>query len=150
MREIDPLERFGRRVGYAPSELAGFKKDDPRVRHMERLAQAAPRYSIVAEVIQSRHCNTGHRPGQKIVMDIDGAFITKLCPKRMCVYLLSQLALPAALINERLSEGLDPNGFHFMRRVYCLDAGVENCGYGAVTAQVSAWPRAEVEAWARE
>lgn len=146
MGKLEILERFGKRVGYAPSELARFQEDDPRVRHMERLAKAAERYSIVAEVIESRHCNAGHRPGQKLVMDIDGNFINKLCPSRMCIYLISQLAIPVALINERLSEGLNPNRFHFMSRVHCTDSGVEACGYGQVMARISAWPREEVAA----
>jgi hypothetical protein len=41
-------------------------------------------------------------------MDVDGNFISKLCPKRMCVHLISQLVVPVALINERLSEGWNP------------------------------------------
>jgi len=148
MSRGDVLQRFGERVGYAPSELARFQAGDPRIRHMDRLAKASAKHSIVAEVIQARHCNAGHRPGHKLVMDIDGNFVTKLCPPRMCVYLLAQLTVPVALINERLSEGLDPNEFHFLPRVRCLDVGVEDCGYGQVMVQVSAWPRQQVESWA--
>jgi hypothetical protein len=54
---------------------------------------------------------------------------------------VSQLAVPVALINERLSEGLEPNGFHFMHRVRCLDAGVECAGYGEVMLEVKVIPR---------
>lgn len=32
------------------------------------------------------------------------------------------MTVPVGLINERLSEGLDPNDFHFMRYVRCPDA----------------------------
>jgi hypothetical protein len=46
-----------------------------------------------------------------------------------------------ALINERLSEKLDPNAFHFMRYVRCPDAGVECLGYGEVTLKVEVIPR---------
>ena len=45
---------------------------------------------------------------------------------------------------ERLSEGLDPNGFHFMRYVRCLDTGVECMGYGEVTICVKVIKRAEL------
>jgi len=79
--------------------------------------------------------------GQKIVMDVDGNLVTTLCPKRLCVYLISQLTIPVALINERLGEGLKPNDFHFMRTVRCPDAGVHCMGYGEVTAQVRVVPR---------
>jgi hypothetical protein len=46
-----------------------------------------------------------------------------------------------ALINERVGEGLDPCGFHFMRYIRCPDAGVECYGYGRVSARVSVIPR---------
>ena len=67
---------------------------------------------------------------------MDGNFITKLCPSRLCVYLLSQLTIPVALINERLSEGLDPNQFHFTHSVRCPDTGVECGGYGEVMVEI--------------
>jgi len=49
--------------------------------------------------------------------------------------------VPVALINERLSEGLDPNQFHFMHQVRCLDVGVECAGYGEVRFEVKVVPR---------
>jgi hypothetical protein len=96
-------------------------------------------------VVESRNCNSGHVKGQKIVMDVDGNLIMKLCPKKLCVYLVSQLTIPVALINERLSEGLEPNDFHFMRYVRCPDTGVNCMGYGEVAVQVSAVPRVKRE-----
>ncbi len=101
-------------------------------------------YSIVAEVVEARHCNSGHKTGQKLVLDMDGNFITKLCPSKICVYLASQLTIPVALINERLSERLNPNDFHFMRYVRCPDVGVECLGYGEVKLKVEVIPRQNV------
>ncbi len=135
------LERYGQRVGYNEEDMAHLGDKDPRTRHIRMLSQAARNYSIQAEVIESRHCNSGHRVGDTFVLDADGNFITKLCPKRMCVYLISQLVVPVALINERLSEGLDPNQFHFMRNVRCPDVGVECAGYGSVMLRVGVVPR---------
>ena len=104
-------------------------------------SEAAPLYSIEAEAMESRNCNSGHVKGQTIVMDVDGNLVTTLCPKRLCVYLVSQLTIPVALINERPSEGLEPDDFHFMRYVQCPDAGVDCMGYGRVMAQVRIVPR---------
>jgi len=132
MSANEALKRFGERVGYGPEEMEQFHEHDPRVRHMERLPDAAARYSIVAEVVESQHCNSGYRVGDRFVLDVDGNFIAKLCPKKMCIYAISQLVVPVALINERLSEGLDPNRFHFMRSVRCTDVGVDCSGYGQV------------------
>ncbi len=141
MTENKYLKRFGERVGYSAADLAQFQEGDPRLRQMERLGRVAARYSIVAEVIKARHCNTGYQPGDRFVLDVDGNFITKFCPPRLCVYAVSQLTVPVALINERLSEGLDPNQFHFMHQVRCLDVGVECAGYGEVRFEVRVIPR---------
>jgi hypothetical protein len=137
----DIVERFANRVGYNPTEVKTLEDGGHRIRHINRLARAVSLYSIVAEAVSVRHCNSGHEAGQLFVMDIDGNFITKLCPKRMCVYLVSQLVVPVALINERLSEGLDPNDFHFMRYVRCPDTGVDCYGYGEVTLKIEVVPR---------
>ena len=140
-RQEEVLKRFGDRVGYSPSDLQNFSEDDPRLRLMERLAADAAKYSIQAEVVTSRHCNSGYKAGDKFVLDVDGNFISKLCPKRLCVHLIAQLVVPVALINERLSEGLEPNGFTFMRQVRCPDVGAECSGYGGVMLKVSVVPR---------
>lgn len=137
------VERYARRVGFTPEEVEAFHEGGHRIRHVEQLAKAAPLYSIKAEVVKSRNCNSGHKVGQKIVLDIDGNFITKLCPKRLCVYLVSQLTVPVALINERLNEGHDPGDIHFMRYVRCLDVGVDCLGYGEVMVKVTVGPREE-------
>lgn len=135
------IRRFGQRVGYSGSELETFREGGHRVRQVERLSRAASLFSIEAEVVRSRHCNSKHEIGQKFVLDVDGNLIAKLCPGKMCVYLVSQLAIPVALINERLSEGLEPNDFHFMRKVKCLDAGVDCLGYGEVMLKIRVVPR---------
>jgi hypothetical protein len=137
----DIFKKFAARVGYSPAEVGNFKEGDPRLRQVERLAKAAPRFSLEAKVIKSRHCNTGYREGDRFILDVDGNFVTKLCPPKICVYLASQLIVPVALINERLSEGLDPNSFHFMHFVKFLDAGVECSGYGEVMVEMKAVPR---------
>ncbi len=136
--ERKALRRFGEKVGYTDAEMAGIKEGDPRLRQCLRLGRAAARYSIVAQVIKARHCNSGYRVGDRFVLDVDGNFLPQLCPGKLCVYLVSQLAVPVALINERLSEGLDPNLFHFMHQVRCLDVGVECAGYGEVMLEIKA------------
>jgi len=144
MDEKKFLRRFGERVGYTEQEMEQIPEGDPRVRQIAKLTRAAARYSIQAEVVAARHCNSGYRVGDKFILDVDGNFVSKHCPPRMCVYLMAQLPVPVALINERLSEGLDPNQFHFMSRVRCPDAGVDCGGYGEVMVQVSVVPRVKL------
>lgn len=136
MEENKTLRRYAARVGYTDKEMEQFPAGDPRRRLIESLAQVAARYSIVAEVVKSCNCNSGYRVGDRFILDVAGNFLPELCPKRLCVYLLSQLTVPVALINERLSEGLDPNGFHFMQQVRCPDAGVDCAGYGEVRLEI--------------
>jgi len=140
----EKLKRYAKRVSYTETEMESFRESGHRIRQIDRLSDAAPLYSIVAEVVEARHCNSGHKVGQRLILDVDGSFISKLCPSRMCVYLLSQLAIPVALINERLSEGLEPNDFHFMRHVRCPDVGVECLGYGEVKLKVEIVPRKSI------
>lgn len=143
MSQDEVIRRYAQRVGYSDQEASLLAPGDPRARHLARLSQAAPLYAIQAQVTEARHCNSGYQPGDRFLLDVDGNLIAKLCPKRLCVYLVSQLALPVALINERLSEGLDPNQFHFTRQVHCPDVGVECGGYGKVNQKVSVVPRSQ-------
>jgi uncharacterized repeat protein (TIGR04076 family) len=141
MDENKALKRFGELVGYTDEDLKHFAPGDPRLRQMERLGRAAAKYSIAVEVVQARNCNSRYQEGDRFILDVDGNFITKFCPPKLCVYAVSQLIVPVALINERLSEGLDPNQFHFMHQVRCLDVGVECSGYGEVRFEVKVVPR---------
>lgn len=141
MDEKKFLRRFGERVGYTDAEMEQFPEGDPRLRQISKLTRAAARYSIQAEVVAAKHCNSGYQVGDRFILDVDGNFVTKLCPPRLCVYLVAQLQVPVALINERLSEGLDPNSFQFMRQVRCPDAGVDCGGYGEVRLRINVIPR---------
>ncbi|MCB2187177.1 MAG: hypothetical protein KQJ78_12210 [Deltaproteobacteria bacterium] len=132
------LEEYGRRVGFGPAELSLFPSGDPRVRHIKQLSQTGPNWTIVAEVISARHCHAGFQPGDRIILDADGNLLAKHCPPRLCIYAMAQLVLPVALINERLSEGLEPNGFHFMHEVACPDLGPGCRGYGQMRMRVRA------------
>jgi len=141
MAEEKIIKKYGERVGYTEPEVEKFHEGGHRIRQVSRLSRAAAKYSILAEVVNSRNCNSGHIAGQTFLLDVDGNFITRLCPNRMCVYLISQLTIPVALINERLIESLEPNDFHFMRYLRCLDTGVDCYGYGEVMLKVQVVPR---------
>lgn len=132
----DIIKKYGARVGYTASEVERFCEGGHRIRQIKHLSEVATKYSIQAEVIEAKNCNSGHKIGQMFTLDVDGNFLTKLCPSRMCVYLISQLTIPVALINERFSESLEPNDFHFMRQVRCPDTGVNCLGYGEVMLKI--------------
>lgn len=137
---MDPdkiMKHYAKRVGWSDDDLAKLGADDVRRRHITNIAPVSGKYSIVAQITKAEHCNSGYEPGTRLVLDVDGNFISKLCPGRICVYLASQLVVPVAVINERLSEGLDPQPFHFCHTIRCPDMGVDCGGYGQVEAQVT-------------
>lgn len=131
------IRRYGKRVGYSDGEMEVLKEGGHRIRHINALAGASQVYTIQFEVVSAEHCNTGYTAGDKFILDVDGNIISKLNPKRLCVYLVSQMVVPVALINERLSEGLSPGEIHFMQYIRCPDAGVQCLGYGRVMARVA-------------
>jgi hypothetical protein len=141
MMDENIIRKYGKRVGYTESEIEMFHEGGHRIRQVSHLARVAAKYSIQAEVVKAKNCNSGHIVGQTFIIDVDGNLISKLCPKKMCVYLISQLTIPVALINERLSEGLEPDDFHFMRYVKCPDVGVDCFGYGEAMLKVQVVPR---------
>jgi hypothetical protein len=77
MEDSQALKRFGELVGYAKEDLEHFQAGDPRIRQMERLGRAAAHYSIAAEVVKARNCNSRYRPGDTFILDVDGNFIIK-------------------------------------------------------------------------
>jgi len=74
------LELYARRVGYSAKEKDVFREGGHRPRLVERLGRAARRHVIEVEVLEARHCNSGHVAGQKLVLDVAGNLIAELCP----------------------------------------------------------------------
>jgi len=77
------FRRYADRVGYRDAEREHIQEGDPRLRQIRQLARAAARYAIAAEVVKAHHCNSGYRVGDRFILDVDGNFLTKLCP-RVC------------------------------------------------------------------
>ncbi|HBV96024.1 MAG: hypothetical protein JL50_05260 [Peptococcaceae bacterium BICA1-7] len=134
---LEVIRKYGKRVGYNEMEMEELKEGGHRIRHINALARASQVFTIQFQVVSAVHCNTGYAVGDKFILDVDGNIISKLNPKRLCVYLVSQMMVPVALINERLSEGLSPGEIHFMQYIRCPDAGVQCLGYGQVMARVA-------------
>lgn len=138
MDRTELLKRFTIHLGYSEAQAAALAADEPRARFVEALGTVGAEYLILAEVLRAENCNSGYVPGDRFVLDVAGNLISKRCPQRLCVFLVSQLALPVALMNERLCAGLEPSGIFFMRQVHCLDTGAACKGYGGVLVEISA------------
>jgi uncharacterized repeat protein (TIGR04076 family) len=118
------------RLGYTDEEMKIFM-ENPRNEDVLSKAPALMNKTIIAEVVESHGCNSQHKVGDKFYFDGAGNLLTKLCPKRICVYALSSIATLIFTSNELFYAGVEPNEMRF-RRAGCFDVGVRCGGWGRI------------------
>ena len=125
---------FQERLGYTNEEMILFKENP---RNLDVLLKAIPlmNKTIIAEVVESHGCNSQHKVGDKFIFDGAGNLITKLCPKRICIYALSSIAPLVFASNELFYSGVDPNEMRF-KRTGCFDVGVRCGGWGRIIMEL--------------
>ena len=128
-------EFFGNYLGYTKEELKLFK-ENPRNEEIIAKAPGLLNKTIIAEVIESHGCNSQHKIGDKFYFDGAGNLITKLCPKRICIYALSSLPMGIFASNELYYSGINPNDLRF-KRTGCFDVGVKCGGWGRIDMEIS-------------
>ena len=138
----DMKKNIKERLDYNDEELKLFL-DNPK--NIEILTKSLPllNKTIVIEVIQSKGCNSQHKKGDKIYFDGSGNLLTKLSPKKICIYALSVLD---SLINpalELMYVGANPNEMRF-KRVGCTDIGLECGGWGRIVMELKVIERNKV------
>lgn len=126
---------FQKHLGYSDEEMELFKSD-PRNRDVLMQAPELMNKTIVAEVVQSRGCNSQHTVGDKFYFDGAGNLISSLCPKRMCIYAVSALKHAVFAAGELFYAGVNPNDMRF-KRTGCFDVGVECGGWGRIVMEIS-------------
>ena len=126
---------FKQHLNYSDEDLAKFKAD-PRNEEVIKRAADLMSKTIVAEVVHSHGCNSQHKVGDKFYMDGAGNLISKLCPKRMCLYAVSALKPIVFASNELLYAGVDPGQIKF-NRCGCSDVGIECGGWGKIVMEVN-------------
>jgi uncharacterized repeat protein (TIGR04076 family) len=122
------------RLGYSDEEMKLFK-ENPRNEDVMSKAAALMNKTIVFEVVKSHGCNSGHKVGDKIYFDGAGNLLTKLAPKRICIYALGAMEKLIYGANELFYAGADPNDLRF-NRVGCFDVGVQCGGWGNVVMEI--------------
>jgi uncharacterized repeat protein (TIGR04076 family) len=133
MKEI-VWEFFGRHMGYSEAELQEFRKNPAFVSLVER-GQKLNEWTVVVEVVKSEHCFSGHKVGDKFYFDPFGNLLTKMNPKRICIYALEPLGKLIFAISEKLYAGEDPNSLVF-RNYHCFDVGLGCGGWGEIVCRV--------------
>jgi uncharacterized repeat protein (TIGR04076 family) len=121
-------------LGYNDEEMKMFK-ENPRNEDVLSKVDALMNKTIIAEVVESHGCNSQHKVGDKFYFDGAGNLITKLCPKRICVYALTSVAALVFTSNELFYAGVDPNEIRF-KRAGCFDVGVRCGGWGRIVLEL--------------
>lgn len=110
----------------------------PHNRKIVERRQELEKYQIIAEVVQSKYCSAGLKPGLKFVFEtIPPLLVPEETDCPICLRALGPLAYLVAGFWDRLIEGVDPNQgmWHIAE---CLDPGLEKGGLGHVVFKVYA------------
>jgi uncharacterized repeat protein (TIGR04076 family) len=130
-------------LGYSDQEMEQFRQH-PRNEDVLSKAAELMNKTIVAEVVESHGCNSQHKVGDKFSMDGAGNLISKLCPKRMCIYAIKAMVPAVFAANELLYAGVDPNRMRF-NRTGCFDVGVQCGGWGRIIMEIRVEDRKQPE-----
>ena len=122
-------------LGYSDEDMKIFR-DDPRNADVLSKTPDLMGKTIVLEVVESHGCNSQHKVGDKLYFDGAGNLLTKLCPKKVCVYALNAATGLIFTSNELFYAGADPNEMRF-KRAGCFDVGVRCGGWGRVVLEIS-------------
>ena len=130
----DMKKNIKERLDYNDEELKLFL-DNPK--NIELLTKSAPllNKTVVIEVIESKGCASQHKKGDKIYFDGSGNLLTKLSPKRICIYALSVLESLITSALELMYAGVNPDEMRF-KRVGCTDIGLECGGWGKIVMEL--------------
>ena len=122
-------------LGYSKEEMEIFRSN-PRNEDVLSKAPELQSKTIIVEIIESHGCNSQHKVGDKFYFDGAGNLLTKLCPKKICVYALSAISAQIFTTNELLYAGVDPNEMRF-KRTGCFDVGLECGGWGRIVMEIN-------------
>ncbi|MFW9827816.1 MAG: hypothetical protein ACFFEY_09500 [Candidatus Thorarchaeota archaeon] len=121
-------------LGYNEDELKIFLENP---RNIDVVSKSLPLLgkTLIAEIVDSHGCNSKHKVGDKFYFDGAGNLITKLCPKKICIYAISELDKLIHSANELLYAGIDPNEMRF-NRASCFDVGLKCGGWGQIIMEL--------------
>ena len=129
-------EIIRRRLNLEDKDWSVIEKN-PKFQRLFQNAIEASRYRLVAEVIDSIGCHSGHVVGQKLIFDNSGNLLTKENPDRVCVFLMPNMTVLINAFFENLMNGRDPNEVMF-NTTGCFDTNPHCGGWGHVTVRMTA------------
>jgi len=129
-------ERIRKRLKLGEEEWETIEKN-PKFQRLFKNAVEASKYRLVAEVIDSKGCHTGHVIGQKLIFDNSGNLLTRESPDRICAFLMPNLTVLINAFFENMMNGRDPNEVMF-NTTGCFDSGPMCGGWGHVVVRMIA------------
>jgi uncharacterized repeat protein (TIGR04076 family) len=129
-------------LGYSDEEMDLWLKN-PRNKEAISKIPALLQKTIIIEVVDSHGCASLHKVGDKFYFDGPGNLLTKLSPKRICIYALSEMERLIFAAQELFYAGIDPNEMR-IKRVGCFDIGLKCGGWGRIILELKVEDRAKV------
>ncbi len=121
-------------LGYSDEEMKLFRENPRNERVLEKTPELMNK-TIVCEVVESHGCASGHKKGDKIYLDGAGNLLSKMNPKRVCIFALSNILPGVFAAGELIYAGVDPNQMVF-KRASCFDVGVRCGGWGQIVMEL--------------
>jgi len=131
----DTWKQVQKHLCYTDEEMKIFRADS---RNEDALSRGAAMLNktIIAEVLESHGCDSGHKVGDKFYFDGRGiSLLTRLGPSRICIFALHAITLAMPAVAELFYAGVDPNQMRF-RRFGCPDVGVKCGGWGHIVMEI--------------
>ncbi len=135
-------ENIRKNFNYNPEELELFL-ENPRNHDVLSNSLKFLGKTFVIEVVESHGCNSQHKIGDKFYFDGSGNLLTKLSPKKICIYALAELDKLIFAAGELLMAGVNPNNMRF-KRASCFDVGIKCGGWGQIVMELKVMERKEV------
>ncbi len=123
-----------KRLGYSDAEMKRFR-ENPRNADILSKAPELSNKTLIVEVVDSHGCNSQHGVGEKFYFDGAGNLLTKLGPKKICIYALNAITTQIFTAAELVYAGIDPNEMRF-KRAACFDVGVACGGWGRIVMEL--------------
>lgn len=130
------IDIIRRRLALPPEDFEQIAAN-PKYQRLFANALKASSYQLIAEVVHSEGCHSGHVVGQRLVFDSSGNLLTRESPERICAFLMPNLTTLINAFFENLMNGRDPNEVMF-NRTGCFDVGPACGGWGHVVVEMRA------------
>ena len=121
-------------LGYNDEEMDAFLKNPRNIDVLNKTLRLLNK-TVIIDIIESHGCNSQHKVGDKFYFDGAGNLLTKMCPKKICIYALSAIDKLIFAENELVYANVDPNEMRF-KRTSCFDVGLKCGGWGQIIMEL--------------